>query len=68
MEDLIYASATELARAIRTKEVSSVEVVRAYLERIEAVNPKLNAIVQLSAEAALEAARQSDAALARGET
>jgi Asp-tRNA(Asn)/Glu-tRNA(Gln) amidotransferase A subunit family amidase len=39
MEDLIFTSATDLARAIRTKEVSSVEVVSAYLERIEAVNP-----------------------------
>jgi amidase len=67
MEDLIYASAKELARAIRTKEVSSVEVVKAYLARIEAVNPKLNAVVQLTIDTALEQAREADAALAHGE-
>jgi aspartyl-tRNA(Asn)/glutamyl-tRNA(Gln) amidotransferase subunit A len=43
MEDLIYSSATSLARAIREKEVSSSEVVNAHIERIEAINPKLNA-------------------------
>jgi amidase len=67
MDELIYSSATELARVIQAKEVSSVEVVTAYLERIDAVNPKLNAIVQLTAETALEQARESDAAIARGE-
>ena len=67
MEDLIYASVTDLAQAIQTKEVSSVEVVRAYLERIEVVNPQLNAVVQLTAESALAEARQMDAALARGD-
>ena len=67
MEDLIYASVTGLVQAIQAKEVSSVEVVQAYLERIEAVNPKLNAVVQLVAEPALGDARLADAALARGE-
>lgn len=68
MEDLIYASATSLARAIREREVSSRQVVEAHLRRIEAVNPKLNAVVQLTAERALERAREADEALARGET
>ena len=45
MKELIYASATALARAIRDREVSSTEVVEAHLQRIETVNPKLNAIV-----------------------
>jgi amidase len=67
MDEFIYSSATELARVIQAKEVSSLEVVKAYLERIDAVNPKLNAIVQLTAEIALEQAREADAALARGE-
>lgn len=47
--------------------VSSEEVVNAYLERIEAVNPQLNAVVQLTADAARAQARAADAALARGE-
>ncbi len=66
MGELIYASATELARAIRSKEVSSEEVVAAHLQRIEKVNPKLNAIVQLIAEEARAQSRRADEALASG--
>jgi amidase len=64
---LIYTSATTLAKIIRAKEVSSEEVVNAYLRRIGAVNPKLNAIVQLTAETARVQAKEADNALARGE-
>jgi amidase len=67
MDDIIDASATDLARAIRAKAISSAEVVQVYLQRIEAVNPHLNAVVQLRAEAALAEARAADAALARGQ-
>ena len=66
MDKLIYTSATELARAIRAKEVSSKEVVDVYLQRIEDINPKLNAVVQLTADVARGQAREADAALARG--
>jgi amidase len=66
MDELIYASATELARAIRAKEVSSEEVVDAHLQRIEDVNSKLNAVVQLTADVARAQAREADAALAQG--
>src|SRR4051812_31893932 len=59
-------SATRLAGAIRSRELSSVDVVMAHLERIESVNPRLNAVVQLS-PTALDDARLADAALARGE-
>lgn len=65
-DDLIDASATQLAGLIQSKQASSYEVVSACLVRIEAVNPKLNAVVLLTAEQALEAARRADAALARG--
>lgn len=57
---------TELSRAIRDKRFSVREVVEAHLERIEAVNPLVNAIVTLDAEGALSAARRADQALARG--
>ena len=67
MEKLIYTSATELARAIRAEEVSSEKVVETYLQRIEEVNPQLNAVVQLIADEARAQAREADAALARGE-
>src|SRR5262245_50523670 len=61
------ASAAMLAKRIREKQVSSTEVVDAYLKRIEAVNPKLNAVVQLTADTARAQAHEADAALARGE-
>jgi Asp-tRNA(Asn)/Glu-tRNA(Gln) amidotransferase A subunit family amidase len=64
MTDVIYSSVVTLAHAIRSNHVSSVEVVEAYLRRIEAVNPKLNAIVQLSQTARAEA-QAADNALAR---
>ena len=67
MKELIEASASALARAIRAKEVSSFEVVTAHLQRIEAVNPHLNAVVQVS-NTALDEARAADAALARGDS
>ena len=63
--DLCFMTATELAGRIRRREVSVTEVVRAHLARIERVNPKVNAIVTLAAERALDEARAKDAALAR---
>jgi amidase len=67
MESLLMESAASLARAIREKRISSEELVRACIARIEEVNPKLNAVVQLPAEQALAEAREADRALARGE-
>ena len=66
MKEIIAASATALAKAIRDREVSSEEVVNAYLKRMRAVNPKLNAVVQELGETACEQARAADRALARG--
>lgn len=66
MDELIYASATALAQAIHEKEISVLEVVEAHLQRIEAVNPTLNAVVTLAGDAR-ERARAADEALARGE-
>ncbi|UGV41370.1 amidase [Methanococcoides orientis] len=67
MDKIIYSSAKALAQSIRAKEISSEEVVEAYLQQIEEVNPELNAIVQLQANEAREQARKADAALARGD-
>ena len=55
---LTRKSARELARLIRTRAVSPVEVLDAHLAAIEALNPKLNAIVTLAAEQARDAARR----------
>lgn len=67
MEDLIFASATALARKIRDQEISSEEVVRAHLQQIKRVNPHLNAVVQLVAEEALDEARVADSTLTQGQ-
>ena len=64
---IILSSASELAAAIRSKKLTSKEIVEAHLERIAAVNPKLNAIVQLTADTARKEAEDADAALARGD-
>lgn len=63
--DIFYFDATKLAELIRIRAVSPVEVVQAHLDRIEALNPKLNAIVAL-ADDALEAARAAEAAVLAG--
>jgi amidase len=67
MIDVCALSAVELARLIRAKELSSREVVHAYLTRIDEINPRVNAIVTLVAEQAIARAAAADEALARGE-
>jgi len=54
-----YASIAEIRESVGTKKVSPVEIVEAHLERIETLQPKLNAFVHLDAEAALEQARRA---------
>lgn len=63
--ELFYQDATKLAELIRTKEVSPVEVMQAHIDRIQAVNPKVNAIVTIANDA-LEAARAAEAAVLSG--
>ena len=63
-----YKDATELASLIRTKQLSSREVVQAHLDRIENINPKVNAIVTLLAEDSLKGADAADKAVKSGET
>ena len=64
---LVRKPARELAQLIRTRAVSPLEVLHAYLAVIAALNPKLNAIVTLAAEQARDAARQAEAAVIKGE-
>jgi Asp-tRNA(Asn)/Glu-tRNA(Gln) amidotransferase A subunit family amidase len=45
---IFYSDATKLAELIRNREISPVEVMQAHLDRIEAVNPKINAIVSVA--------------------
>jgi len=64
--EVCFLTATEMSRQVRAKERSCREVMRAHLEQIERMNPKVNAIVTLVADSAMESARQADEALARG--
>src|SRR5215475_12708161 len=61
-----FLSAIEIARLIRAKKLSAREALAAHLKQIERVNPKVNAIVTLTAEQAMEGARKADEAQARG--
>jgi hypothetical protein len=56
----------ELAQAIRSKRVSSQDLIEAHLRRIEAVNPSINAVTVVLGEEALHGAKQADEAVARG--
>lgn len=65
--ELCYMRATELAAKIKNKDVSAVEVMTAFFDRIEKVNPKVNAIVAMvSRDNAMAMAKQADADMAAG--
>jgi aspartyl-tRNA(Asn)/glutamyl-tRNA(Gln) amidotransferase subunit A len=64
--DLAYTSATELARMIRAKQISAVEVMRATLARAEKVQAACNCFITLCPERALADAAAADPAIARG--
>ncbi|WP_144184606.1 amidase family protein [Elioraea rosea] len=67
MTELWALSAAEQARAIRTRAASAREVVSAVLARHEATHPAINALVEMRADEALQAADAADRAVARGE-
>jgi aspartyl-tRNA(Asn)/glutamyl-tRNA(Gln) amidotransferase subunit A len=65
--DLAFTPATELVRLIRARKLSPVELTRAVLERIERLNPTLNAFCTVTADSALAAARRAEQAVMSGE-
>ncbi|WP_448099241.1 amidase [Luteibacter yeojuensis] len=65
-DDIIFSDATKLAELVRTKEVSPVEIMQAHLDRIAAVDSRINAIVTV-ADGALEAAKAAERAVMSGE-
>jgi aspartyl-tRNA(Asn)/glutamyl-tRNA(Gln) amidotransferase subunit A len=67
LDDLAFAPAHAVADAVRRRELSPVDVVRAALARIERTNPTLNAFVALRPEAALDEARALERRIAAGE-
>jgi amidase len=67
MQDLWRLSAAEIASLIKTKKISAKEAATAGLSRLDAVNPKINAVVDHRPEDVLAQAAAVDAAIARGE-
>jgi len=67
MHEICFSTASELVRRIRERELSCREVMQAHLAQIDRVNPRVNAIVTLLGDRALESAGDMDQALARGE-
>ena len=68
MTDITFLSASEIARKIRDRTLSSTEVVTAYLSKIEEHNPALNAICTLDSEGALKKAKEADTASEQGKS
>lgn len=65
-DDLCYESTVSLARRIRSGEVSPLQAVNAYLERIERIDLRVHSYLHVAADHALQAARRAEQALARG--
>ena len=66
-DELCFRPATELAGMLRAREISARELLDAHLDRIDRLNPDLNAVVTLDAEGARTAADAADAALGAGD-
>src|SRR5215471_4814439 len=64
--EIIFRSVAELAPLLKARRLSPVEVVRAYLDRIDALNPRVNAFITVTAERALEQARKAEKEIAAG--
>jgi Asp-tRNA(Asn)/Glu-tRNA(Gln) amidotransferase A subunit family amidase len=62
MHELNQKSAGELADLVKKKEVSSQEIIEAHLDRINEVNPQINAVTIVLEESALKMAREADTA------
>jgi len=65
--DLAFTPATELAALIRARKLSPVELTRVVLDRIERLNPIVNAFCTITPDVALAAAREAEQAVMRGE-
>ena len=64
--ELVFKTAAELGSLIRRKRVSPVEVTSAFLDRIDALNPRLNAFITITREHAMERARKAETEIQKG--
>jgi Asp-tRNA(Asn)/Glu-tRNA(Gln) amidotransferase A subunit family amidase len=67
MDSIYFAGIAEVVKKIRTKEISPREIIDAHLERIEKLQPKLNAFVHVDAEGARRQASAAEASVLRGD-
>jgi aspartyl-tRNA(Asn)/glutamyl-tRNA(Gln) amidotransferase subunit A len=65
-DDLIFGSVRSLADAVRTRKVSPVELTEAYLHRLETIGPRLNAVVTVTRNLALQQAKAAEKEIAAG--
>jgi amidase len=66
--ELCFQTACEQEKLIRSKKISVTQLITAHLDQVERFNPRLNAIITLTAESALQAAKEADAKIARQES
>ena len=66
VEDLAFAPVIQLAHLLRTKQVTSVELTKMYLDRLHRYNPKLNCVVTFLDDVSMEQAKQADSEIAAG--
>jgi Asp-tRNA(Asn)/Glu-tRNA(Gln) amidotransferase A subunit family amidase len=67
IEDIAFWPVTQLAALIRTRQISSVELTKLYLDRLQRYDPSLKCVVTFTADLALKQARRADREIARGE-
>ena len=67
VKELIWKSATEIRRLVLDKQVSPVEVIESSLARLDEVEPKINAFVDVTRDQALSAAREAECLIRAGE-
>ncbi len=65
-EDIAFSTVVQLAGWLRTRKITSERLTRIYLERLKRFNPKLNCVITLTEEHALDQARAADAEVAAG--
>lgn len=68
MDEILDAPVRQIAEAIKTRQVTAKQVTTTFLDRINTVNPQLNAVIASNADSALKHAERADLALAGGET
>ncbi|MCA1553535.1 MAG: amidase, partial [Chloroflexi bacterium] len=64
--DLFFMTAIELSKLLRRKKMSSLELIRMFLERLAQLGPKYNALAELTPDLAIEQAKRADRVLRRG--